>query len=39
MRFIQKKLRHKSSKTTDIYTHITKTGINKSPLDELKGEE
>jgi integrase/recombinase XerD len=37
LRYIQKLLGHKSSKTTEIYTHITKTGMGKiiSPLDNL----
>lgn len=40
LRFIQKILGHKSSKTTEIYTHITKAGIQKikSPLDDLEIE-
>ncbi|MDA3813485.1 MAG: hypothetical protein PF570_04450 [Candidatus Cloacimonetes bacterium] len=51
MRYIQKILGHKSSKTpirffkttgqaTEIYTHVTKTGIQKikSPLDDLNVE-
>jgi len=41
LRFIQKLLGHKSSKTTEIYTHITKEGIGKitSPLDNLDIED
>jgi len=37
LRYIQKILGHNSSKTTEIYTHVTKTGLNKikSPLDNL----
>ena len=37
LRYIQKILGHKSSKTTEIYTHVTKTGIQKikSPFDDL----
>jgi len=37
-RCIQELLRHKSSRTTEIYTHITHTAKNKivSPLDNLK---
>jgi len=37
LRYIQKILGHNSSKTTEIYTHVTKFGLNKikSPLDNL----
>ncbi|MCF7859432.1 MAG: tyrosine-type recombinase/integrase [Candidatus Cloacimonetes bacterium] len=37
LRYIQKLLGHKSFKTTEIYTHITKTGMVKikSPVDNL----
>ncbi len=37
LRYIQKLLGHSSSKTTEIYTHITKKGMSKivSPLDTL----
>ncbi|MCF7794426.1 MAG: site-specific integrase [Candidatus Cloacimonetes bacterium] len=37
LRYIQKILGHKNVKTTEIYTHITKTGTSKviSPLDDL----
>lgn len=41
LRYIQKILGHKSSKTTEIYTHITKKGMGmiKSPLDDLDIED
>ena len=37
LRYIQKLLRHKSSKTTAIYTHVSKSSIGEiiSPLDKL----
>jgi integrase/recombinase XerD len=37
LRYIQKVLGHKNSKTTEIYTNITKKGISKitNPLDEM----
>jgi integrase/recombinase XerD len=41
LRYIQKILGHKNVKTTEIYTHITKRGIDKirSPLDVLDVEK
>ena len=37
LRYIQNFLGHESTKTTEIYTHMTKKGIDKikSPLDNL----
>ncbi|MCK4980951.1 MAG: tyrosine-type recombinase/integrase [Candidatus Delongbacteria bacterium] len=41
LRYIQQLLGHNSSKTTEIYTHITKKGMDKikSPLDNLEVQE
>jgi len=41
LRFIQKILGHKSSKTTEIYAHVTSVGMNKikSPLDSIDLED
>ena len=41
LRYIQKLLGHKSSKTTEIYTHITKQSMGRitSPLDNLDIED
>jgi len=37
LRYIQKLLDHSSIKTTEIYTHVVQTSINKlrNPLDEI----
>jgi len=37
LRYIQELLDHKNSKTTGIYTHVTKTAMNKivNPMDNL----
>jgi site-specific recombinase XerD len=39
LRYIQELLGHASSKTTEIYTHISKKDIGriKSPLDNIRG--
>ncbi|NQV18090.1 MAG: tyrosine-type recombinase/integrase [Armatimonadetes bacterium] len=41
LRYIQKILGHNSSKTTEIYTHVTSIGMNKikSPLDSIDMED
>jgi len=37
LRYIQEMLEHKSSKTTEIYTHVSSKGLGriKSPLDTI----
>jgi len=41
LRYIQEILGHKSSKTTEIYTHVSKTSLTsiKNPLDSIFKEE
>jgi len=41
LRYIQELLGHNISKTTEIYTHVTKKGLDKivSPLDNLNIRE
>jgi len=41
LKYIQEILRHRSSKTTEIYTHVSKTSIAniKNPLDSILKEE
>jgi len=41
LRYIQELLRHRSSRTTEIYTHVNKANLAsiKNPLDSIFGEE